>query len=254
MANGAAISDRKALKKLQSLSQRQCLVDLKFHNLAYEVKVKKSPKPILKNVSGHFKSGRLNCIMGPSGAGKSSLLNALAGLNTICRGEVIINGTPYEASKCGVEIMSSISSYIMQDDHLLGELTALETISWAARFKLLVEADEATKIAKIVLKLLGLKEVANVYIANLSGGQRKRVAVAVELVNYPPILFLDECTTGLDSTSCYRLMRLLKNLASSGVCVIATIHQPNSLVYRLFDTLYVMAPGGRLGKQHKPKA
>ena len=193
------MTDKSLSKKvIRRLSQRRCMVDIKFDDLAYNVMgKKKQPKPILNHVSGEFKHGKLNCIMGPSGAGKSSLLNVLSGFNSICVGDIIVNGETLPASNCR-HVMSAVSSYIMQDDHLIDELTLMETLVYAVSFKCSrfgPMADQERKImAKKVLKLVGLKECAKRYVNEISGGQRKRLAVAVELVNYPPVLFLDECT------------------------------------------------------------
>ena len=193
------MTDKSLSKKvIRRLSQRRCTVDIKFDDLAYNVMGKrKQPKPILNHVSGEFKHGKLNCIMGPSGAGKSSLLNVLSGFNTICVGDIIVNGETLPASKCR-HVMSAVSSYIMQDDQLIDELTLMETLVYAVRFKCSrfgpMTDQERTRMAKKVLKLVGLKECAKRYVNEISGGQRKRLAVAVELVNYPPVLFLDECT------------------------------------------------------------
>ena len=193
------MTDKSLSKKvIRCLSQRRCTVDIKFKDLAYNVLDKKNqPKPILNHVSGEFKHGKLNCIMGPSGAGKSSLLNVLSGFNTICVGDIIVNGDTLPASDCR-HVMSAVSSYIMQDDHLIDELTLMETLEYAVRFKCPrfegMTDQERTRMAKKVLKLVGLKECAKRYVNEISGGQRKRLAVAVELVNYPPVLFLDECT------------------------------------------------------------
>ena len=193
------MTDKSLSKKvIRRLSQRRCMVDIKFDDLAYNVMgKKKQPKPILNHVSGEFKHGKLNCIMGPSGAGKSSLLNVLSGFNSICVGDIIVNGETLPASNCR-HVMSAVSSYIMQDDHLIDELTLMETLVYAVSFKCsrfgpMTDKDR-TRMAKKVLKLVGLKECGNRHVNEISGGQRKRLAVAVELVNYRPVIFLDECT------------------------------------------------------------
>ena len=256
---------------IHSLTGRRCIVDVEFQDLHYDVKykwvktvtnddgkmekVKMKTKTILSSVSGHFQHGKINVIMGPSGAGKTSLLNSLAGFNTIVEGSIIINGVSYPAKKA-LPIISKISSYIMQDDHLLLELTVRETVYYSIIFKQWKKMSEAEirKMIRKVLKCVGLFEFRKQLVGTLSGGQKKRLAVAVELVNYKPILFLDECTTGLDSTSCYKLIKLLKTMAKGGCNVIATVHQPNSLVYRMFDHLMVMAPGGICAYQGHPIA
>ena len=189
--------------------------------------------------------------MGPSGAGKSSLMNALAGFRSEATGTLIVNGCEHPL-RYGATIMPVIGNYVLQDDFLFPQLTVRESLNFAACMKLPSQVNtkgERDRMIKVLLDRLGLVEVASRRIDRLSGGQKKRLSVALELINYPPVLFLDEPTSGLDSFSSYKLIRLLKDLTKAGCNVICTIHQPNSKMFHMFDTLFVLAKGGRCAYQ-----
>ncbi|XP_018573014.1 ATP-binding cassette sub-family G member 4 [Anoplophora glabripennis] len=223
-------------------------VDLKFENITFTswswsiTKFKREVKKILHGVSGQFKSGELSVIMGPSGAGKSTLLNVLAGFVTRgSTGIVKLNDTVRD----GNPRYRKLSAYIPQDEELRLALTAKEAMTFAAHLKLGYGVSTEYKTQQVVeiLELLGLDQCHHTLTSRLSGGQRKRLAVALELISNPPILFLDEPTTGLDSSSCTQCIALFKRLATEGRTVIATIHQPSALLFEMFDKLYALADG-----------
>ncbi|XP_049939492.1 ATP-binding cassette sub-family G member 1-like [Schistocerca serialis cubense] len=195
-------------------------------------------KEILHGVSGEFCAGQLTAIMGPSGAGKSTLLNVLALYKTRgAEGDVRANGV-----RCGPAFRRQ-SVYIQQDDRLRPAVTPLEALVLAARLKLGCGHQEALQQARSLLEMLGLLEQRNTLTRRLSGGQRKRLAVALELVGNPSVIFLDEPTTGLDSSSCSQCLSLLKLLAQEGRTVVCTIHQPSALLFQMFDHVYTLSAG-----------
>ncbi|XP_017046187.1 ATP-binding cassette sub-family G member 1 [Drosophila ficusphila] len=229
-------------KTLQHLPKRPA-VDLAFHNLTYRVKEgnRSNAKTILKGVSGRLRSGELTAIMGPSGAGKSTLLNILSGYKTTSiEGSVTMNGAERNLSA-----FRKLSAYIMQDNQLHGNLTVQEAMTVATNLKLSKKFTKPEKHSMIddILLTLSLSEHRYTMTRNLSGGQKKRLSIALELVSNPPIMFFDEPTSGLDSSTCFQCIHLLKMLAAGGRTVICTIHQPSARLFEMFDQLYTLADG-----------
>jgi ABC-type multidrug transport system ATPase subunit len=151
-------------------------------------------KTILKGVSGKFEHGTLTAILGPSGAGKSSLMNVIAGYRVQnVDGDVLLN-----RRRRDMDAFRKLACYIMQEDRLIDELTAYESLVYSAHLKLARNAvSESERIALIneIMELMGLAQCAHTRVAKLSGGQRKRLSIALELVQNTPILLLDEPTT-----------------------------------------------------------
>lgn len=218
-------------------------VDIIFENITYSVSLgfRKGQKEILHEISGRLPSQQLIALMGPSGAGKSSLLDVLSGFRlTGVNGIVYINGRVRHLNS-----FRKCSAYITQDDRLEGLLTVLENMKVAADLKLPTNTSQIKKemIIEDILSTLGLYEHMSTKTGRLSGGQKKRLSIALELVNNPTVMFLDEPTTGLDSSSCMQVVNLLKLLARQGRTIICTIHQPSASLFQLFDQVYVLSKG-----------
>jgi len=192
-------------------------------------------------------SGQMIAIMGGSGVGKSTLLNLLSGKLKPTRGKVKINGYNVHSKSTS---LTGIIGFVPQDDLLFEELTVFENLYYNAQLCFSDYTDDQI-IEKVntVLFDLDLYEVKNLRVGNplnkfISGGQRKRLNIGLELMREPILLFVDEPTSGLSSMDSEKVMNLLKQQAHKGKLVIANIHQPSSEVFKLFDKLWVLDKGG----------
>ncbi|XP_023177520.2 ATP-binding cassette sub-family G member 4 [Drosophila hydei] len=218
-------------------------VDIEFKELSLTVKLgfNRGEKEILHNVCGKFPGSQLIAIMGPSGAGKSTLLDALSGFKTTgVDGSIRLNGRRRDLPS-----FRRMSCYITQDDRLQPLLTVTENMHIAADLKLGENVSYEEKESRIedILLLLGLYDHDQTLTGRLSGGQKKRLSIAMELINNPTVMFLDEPTTGLDSSSCTKVLELLKRLTTQGRTIICTIHQPTAKLFQIFDQVYVLSSG-----------
>ncbi|WP_321309027.1 ATP-binding cassette domain-containing protein [Marinifilum fragile] len=194
-------------------------------------------------------SGRMVGIIGSSGAGKTTLLNVLNGSAEPSKGNVVINGYDITSDKSKLE---GVIGHVSQDDLLIESLTVFENLYYNA--KLCFDKHSSFQLIRLVLKLLkdlGLYEARNLKVGNpldkkISGGQRKRLNIALELIREPSVLFLDEPTSGLSSRDSAKIMDLLKNLALKGKLIFVVIHQPASDIFKMFDRLLILDTGGYL--------
>uniref|UniRef100_A0A3Q1GVL8 ATP-binding cassette, sub-family G (WHITE), member 2a n=1 Tax=Acanthochromis polyacanthus TaxID=80966 RepID=A0A3Q1GVL8_9TELE len=224
-----------------------------FHNIHYKVKQgggcfcmkKGTSKDILIDLNGIMKPG-LNAIMGATGSGKSSFLDILAARKDPAglSGEVLIDGAPQPPNfKC-------LSGYVVQDDVVMGTLTVRENLTFSAALRLPPTISQREKKQRVdrLIQELGLGRVADSrvgtqLIRGISGGERKRTNIGMELIIDPSVLFLDEPTTGLDASTANSVLLLLKRMGNHGRTIILSIHQPRYSIYRLFDSLTLLVNG-----------
>jgi ABC-type multidrug transport system ATPase subunit len=202
----------------------------------------------LHRFSFNEKSGQLIAIMGGSGVGKSTLLNILNGNIPVLNGSVKINQTDIYRQKQEIE---GLIGYVPQDDLLFEDLNVWDNLYYNASlcFDQLPPSAIEEKVEKVLheLELYSFKDlkVGSPLKKIISGGQRKRLNVALELIREPAILFVDEPTSGLSSTDSEKVVLLLKQQARKGKLIIVNIHQPSSAIFKLFDKLWIMDTGGR---------
>ncbi|XP_077214292.1 ABC transporter G family member 1-like [Tasmannia lanceolata] len=223
-------------------------VSLTWDNLCVKTMNSKSgSRVILEGLTGYAQPGEVLAIMGPSGCGKSTLLDALAGRlgsNIRQTGEILINGRR-QALAFGT------SAYVTQDDTLMTTLTVREAVYYSAQLQLpdSMTKSEKKERAEMTIKEMGLQDAMNTRIGGwaskgLSGGQRRRVAICMEILTRPKLLFLDEPTSGLDSAASYHVMSRIVRLARDDRrTIIASIHQPSSDVFELFQNLCLLSNG-----------
>ncbi|KAG6525126.1 ABC transporter G family member STR-like [Zingiber officinale] len=228
---------------------------LEFQDLSYSV-IKKQKKDgvwikkeayLLNNISGQALRGQVTAIIGPSGAGKSTFLDALAGriAQGSLEGSVSVDGKPVTTS-----YIKKVSSYVMQDDQLFPMLTVMETFMFAAEVRLSPSISKIEKRGRVseLLHQLGLQTAAHTFIGDegrrgVSGGERRRVSIGIDIIHKPSLLFLDEPTSGLDSSSAYSVVEKVKEIAKEGSIVLMTIHQPSFRIQMLLDRIVVLARG-----------
>ncbi|GMJ12090.1 non-intrinsic ABC protein 12 [Hibiscus trionum] len=223
------------------------MIEIYFKDLT--LTLMKENKHLLRCVTGKLSPGRVSAVMGPSGAGKTTFLSALTGKTAegcTVTGSVLVNGKnePIQAYR-------KIIGYVPQDDIVHGNLTVEENLRFSARCRLSADLPKPDKVLVIerVIEALGLQPVryslvGTVEKRGISGGQKKRVNVGLEMVMEPSLLILDEPTTGLDSSSSQLLLRALRREALEGVNICMVLHQPSSTLFKMFDDLILLAKGG----------
>eukprot|EP01114_Cavostelium_apophysatum_P015588 TRINITY_DN4279_c0_g1_i1.p1 TRINITY_DN4279_c0_g1~~TRINITY_DN4279_c0_g1_i1.p1 ORF type:complete len:767 (-),score=153.56 TRINITY_DN4279_c0_g1_i1:58-2358(-) len=206
-----------------------------------------APKTILQGATGALKSGRFVAIMGPSGAGKSSLMNALLGKISLSGGSIKVNGHNLKTN------MKKSIGFVPQDDVMLTNMTVRNVLMHSALTRLPTSYTLAKRTAVVdeVIQILQLEGVENTIIGDndkrgISGGERKRVNVGIELVSEPRALFLDEPTTGLDSAVAKDLCQHLKNVTRKrNLTTVAVLHQPRYDIFLMYDDVILLGRGGR---------
>ncbi|KAJ9708355.1 hypothetical protein PVL29_000412 [Vitis rotundifolia] len=225
-------------------------VTIRWSNITCSLSDKSSKlvRFLLRNVSGEAKPGRLLAIMGPSGSGKTTLLNVLAGQlmaspRLHLSGLLEVNGKP--TSKKAYKF-----AYVRQEDLFFSQLTVRETLSLAAELQLLElsSVEDRDEYVNNLLYKLGLvscadSNVGDAKVRGISGGEKKRLSLACELIASPSVIFADEPTTGLDAFQAEKVMETLQQLAQDGHTVICSIHQPRSSVYGKFDDIILLTEG-----------
>lgn len=221
------------------------------NNISFDAAVKwhlhPNGKVALHELEIHETSGTFFGIMGASGSGKTTLLNVLSGIDHVTDGTIAVNGKNIHTEPGEI---SGVLGFIPQDDLLIEELTVYQNLFLSARlcFKNINEKELNIKVLKL-LTALGLQEAKDIRVGNpmnkkISGGQRKRLNIALELIREPQILFVDEPTSGLSSRDSENVMDLLKELTHKGKLIFVVIHQPSSDIYKLFDKIFLLDTGG----------
>ena len=223
-------------------------VSIEFKNLG--MALKSNGAIVLEGVTGEFPPGSLVSLMGGSGAGKSTFMNALSNRapygNVI--GEVSLNGVAGET----IGKYPRLVGFVPQDDIMHDDLTVYENLMYSARLRLppSIPLAQQRAIVEDVVEILDLGRIRDTVVGSpekrgISGGQKKRVNIGMELVAYPRVLFLDEPTSGLDSAASLQVARCLQRMRSLGITVVCVIHQPRWSVFRCFSHCLLLARGGR---------
>lgn len=263
-----SLTDKDNVSIASLMNEKNVGLTLSCADLQYSVKLKgrkfyarkRTPsvsesKCILKGISAVFRPGRVTAVMGASGAGKTTLLSLLAGdissagasaHGITLRGSVYLNG-----SKVDLKRVHKVSGFVYQDDVMLPTMTVEEAIFMSAKLRLPKAMPEEVKLARCreIMRILDIEKCAKTPIGSpdqkgISGGERKRLALAMEMIPNPAILFLDEPTSGLDTVNAYNVVALLTELAhSANRTIIMTIHQPSSEIFHMLDDLLLLADG-----------
>lgn len=265
LLNGQAITPGRVYVLTQGSSLRSSRVQPIYYSdiIARFMSDKSDQRIVFKadNIMYHFKggkvglhpfsfaeeSGKLLGIMGGSGAGKSTLLNILNGNYKPTQGSVTINGVDIHSEANKIE---GVIGYVSQDDLLIEELSVFQNLFYNAKLCFGKMSDtEITKRVNDILKAIGLFEAKDLRVGSpldktISGGQRKRLNIALELIREPAVMFVDEPTSGLSSRDSENIMDLLKELALKGKLIFVVIHQPSSDIFKMFDKLMILDLGG----------
>ena len=240
--DGVSVIDNAA----PALPPRELTIDIQFKDLGLKLK---NGRPVLAGVTGELCHGEVTAVMGPSGAGKTTFLSTLSGkaYYGTTTGSIFINGEERDVTG-----FKKLMGFVPQDDIMLREMTVKEILRFSAATRLPASTSRAERHAIVdrVLDILGLREIRHSVIGDeekrgISGGQRKRVNIGMELVADPTILFLDEPTSGLDSKSSKDVCLCLRSIAESGLTVATVLHQPSYTIFTSFHKVLLLGKGGR---------
>lgn len=214
---------------------------LTFEDVGFSVPSDGKRKHILQNVSGIVRPGEMLAIMGPSGSGKTTLLDLLCGRISSRKGHEITGKMKLNGVEC---IPGEYGAYVAQEDTLYPTATVHETLKFSSDISTSADKESADEL----IEELGLSNVHNVYVGNIilrgiSGGQKRRLSLGVELIRNPSLLFADEPTSGLDSASVAKICDILKLQAKRGRTIVCTIHSPNSQTFHKFDKVLFLSRG-----------
>ncbi len=233
-------------------------VRLDAHELVREVGPASAPITVVDQVSFTILPGEMVAVMGPSGAGKTSVLTTLAGYTPPSSGDVYMDGYSLYHH---YDVFRSAVGYVPQEDVMHRTLTAEEVLYYHARLEFSAEVTDreihdriGTVLGQLDLQRVGKTVVGDENLRGLSGGQRKRLNVAMELMSEPSLLILDEPTSGLDARSAMELIRQCRDLATAGRTVVMTIHQPRLEAFELFDKVLLLTTGGKVAYFGPPGA
>ncbi|KAJ3269064.1 hypothetical protein HDV01_001904 [Terramyces sp. JEL0728] len=240
-----AFQDKSILEAFtESRNGSSTTIRLKFEDLTLKLS---NGVSVLQSITGEISPGKFTAILGPSGAGKTSFLNVLCGKVAKTKGQLYINDVEGSLSN-----FKKIIGFVPQEDIMHRELTVRQNIYHSARIRAPNEWSDqkVSNYVNALIRALNLTEVCDTQIGNeinrgISGGQRKRVNIGMELAGLPLAVFLDEPTSGLDSTSSLNVAVLLKNMSSLGLTTVAVLHQPRQEIYDEIDDILLMVPGGK---------
>ncbi len=250
-SHGSTIKTQKGAALYYSDLIRYFIADFKENRISFNANGVEFKFPNgdigLRNINISEGPGKLIGIMGASGAGKTTLLNVLAGIEVPSQGEILINGFNINTQK---DKITGVIGYISQDDLLIEELTVYQNLYYNAKLCFSnLQDDELHQRVIDVLASLGLEQRKDLKVGSaldktISGGQRKRLNIALELIREPAVMFVDEPTSGLSSRDSENVIDLLKELSLKGKLIFVVIHQPSSDIYKMFDKMYMMDTGG----------
>jgi len=258
-AKGSSVRSQQGRSIYYSDISSRYLSDIRIHKISFTVEnlsfYFREGHAAINNVSFSVEEGKLVGIMGASGSGKTTLLSLISGIQKPAGGSVKINGLDVNADKSALE---GVFGFVPQDDLLIEDLTVFENLYFAAcqcfRDK---SKNEITKIVDQTLSNLGLLEKRDLKVGNpfnkvISGGQRKRLNIALELIREPLVLFLDEPTSGLSSRDSENLMDLFRDLTLKGKLIFTVIHQPSSEIFKMLDKVIILDTGGCMAYYGNP--